>query len=36
MIENHPRLVTFGIGVAITLAIGSTIGAVDHYHQALA
>jgi hypothetical protein len=26
----HPKLVTFGIGLAITFVVGTTIGMVDH------
>jgi hypothetical protein len=29
-ITAHPRLVTFGIGLAITFVIGTAIGMVDH------
>jgi len=29
-ITSHPRLVTFGIGLAITFVIGTAIGLVDH------
>ena len=28
-ISAHPKLVTFGIGLAITMAIGTAIGMVD-------
>ena len=31
----HPKLVTFGIGLAITFAIGTAIGMMDH-NQAFA
>ena len=27
---EHPKLVTFGIGLAITFVIGTAIGMVDH------
>ena len=30
IITAHPKLVTFGIGLAITFVIGTTIGMVDH------
>lgn len=30
IITRHPRLVTFGIGLAITFTIGIAIGMVDH------
>jgi hypothetical protein len=32
---SHPKLVTFGIGLAVTFAIGLAIGMVDH-NQAFA
>jgi hypothetical protein len=32
----HPKLVTFGIGLAITMAIGAAIGMLDHSHLAFA
>lgn len=35
VIAAHPKLVTFGIGVAITFIVGTAIGAVDH-NQAFA
>jgi hypothetical protein len=35
MITTHPKLVTFGIGLAITFVIGTAIGMVDH-NQAFA
>jgi hypothetical protein len=35
MVVSHPKLVTFGIGLAITFAIGTAIGMVDH-NQAFA
>jgi hypothetical protein len=34
-ISPHPKLVTFGIGLAITMAVGTAIGMVDH-NQAFA
>jgi hypothetical protein len=34
-ISAHPKLVTFGIGLAITFVIGTAIGMVDH-NQAFA
>jgi len=30
MVTAHPRLVTFGIGLAITFIVGTSIGMVDH------
>ena len=30
IITAHPKLVTFGIGLAITFAIGTTIGMLDY------
>lgn len=35
-ISAHPKLATLGIGLAITLAIGTAIGMVDHSHMAYA
>ena len=36
-IASHPRLVTLGIGFAITLAVGTVLGMTDvHSHTALA
>jgi hypothetical protein len=35
IITAHPKRVTFGIGLAITLVIGTAIGMVDH-NQAFA
>jgi hypothetical protein len=29
-ITTHPKIVTFGIGLAITFVIGTAIGLVDH------
>lgn len=29
-ITAHPRLVTLGIGLAVTLVVGTAIGLVDH------
>ena len=34
-IAAHPKLVTFGIGLAISFAFGTTIGMLDH-NQAFA
>jgi hypothetical protein len=34
-ITSHPKLLTFGIGLAITFVIGTAIGMVDH-NQAFA
>ena len=33
-ISAHPKLVTLGIGLALTLAIGTAIGMLDHNHTA--
>jgi uncharacterized membrane protein len=30
IVTAHPKLVTFGIGLAITFVIGTAIGLVDH------
>ena len=30
VVAAHPKLVTLGIGLAITFVIGTTIGMVDH------
>jgi len=35
IVTAHPKLVTFGIGLAITFAIGTAIGMMD-YNQAFA
>jgi hypothetical protein len=35
IITAHPKLVTFGFGLAITFVIGTAIGMVDH-NQAFA
>lgn len=35
MVASHPKLLTFGIGLAITFVIGTAIGMVDH-NQAFA
>jgi hypothetical protein len=35
-ISTHPKLVTFGIGLAITMAIGTAIGMLDHSQIAFA
>ena len=34
-ISAHPKFVAFGIGLAITFAIGTAIGMLDHSHMAL-
>jgi hypothetical protein len=34
--EHHPTLVTFGLGLAITLIIGAAIGTLDHQQAAFA
>ena len=28
----HPRLVTFGIGLAITFVVGTAIGIIEHHN----
>ncbi len=33
---GHPKLVTFGVGLAITFAIGLAIGMLDHNQLAFA
>jgi hypothetical protein len=30
IVIGHPKLVTFGIGLAITFVVGTAIGMVDH------
>jgi hypothetical protein len=35
-ISAHPKLVTFGIGLAAIMAIGAAIGMVDNHHLAFA
>jgi len=35
-VSAHPILVTLGIGLALTLAIGTAIGMVDQQHLAFA
>jgi len=35
-ISAHPKLAAFGIGLALTMAIGTAIGMVDHQHLAYA
>ena len=35
MVTSHPKLVTFGIGLAITFVIGTAIGMIEH-NQAFA
>ena len=35
MVTTHPKLVTLGIGLAITFVIGTVIGMVDHQAFAL-
>ena len=35
-ISAHPKLAAFGIGLAITMAVGTAIGMFDHSHMALA
>ncbi len=36
MVIRHPKLVTFGIGLAITFTIGIAIGMLDHGQLAFA
>jgi hypothetical protein len=36
VVIKHPRLVTLGIGLAITFVIGTAIGMVDHNNLAYA
>ena len=36
MITAHPKLLMFGIGLAITFVIGTTIGMLDHNQLAFA
>jgi hypothetical protein len=33
IITAHPKLVTFGIGLAITFVVGTAIGMADSNHQ---
>ncbi len=33
---GHPKLVTFGIGLAITFVVGTVIGMLDHGQMAFA
>jgi hypothetical protein len=33
-ISTHPKLVTIGVGLAITMAVGSAIGMLDSSHSA--
>lgn len=35
-IFTHPKLATFAIGLAITMAIGTVLGMLDHSHTAFA
>jgi hypothetical protein len=35
-VSAHPKLVTLGIGLAIIMAVGTTIGMLDHSHMAFA
>ena len=30
MVTTHPKLVTLGIGLAVTFVVGTAIGMVDH------
>jgi hypothetical protein len=30
IVASHPKLVTFGIGLAITFVVGTVIGMIDH------
>jgi len=36
IITAHPKLVTFGIGLAITFVVGTAIGMLDHGQLAFA
>lgn len=36
VISAHPKLVTLGIGLALTMAVGTAIGMLDHSHMAFA
>jgi hypothetical protein len=36
LLTDHPALVTFGLGLAITLIIGAVIGTLDHQQTAFA
>ena len=36
IITEHPKLVTFGIGLAITFVVGTAIGMLDHGQLAFA
>ena len=35
-LTTHPRLLTFGIGLAVTFTIGALIGTLDSSHSAYA
>ena len=35
-ISAHPKLAAFGIGLAITMAVGAAVGMLDHSHIAYA
>jgi hypothetical protein len=35
-ISAHPKLAAFGIGLAITMAVGAAIGMTDNHHLAFA
>jgi len=35
VVTAHPKLVTFGVGLAVTFVVGTAIGMVDH-NQAFA
>jgi hypothetical protein len=36
LMTAHPKLATFAIGLAITMAVGTAIGMVDNQHLAFA
>ena len=35
-VAAHPKLAVFGIGLAITMAVGAAVGMLDHSHMAFA
>lgn len=35
-VSAHPKLATFAIGLAVTMAVGAAIGMADHSHMAYA
>jgi hypothetical protein len=36
VVVNHPKIVTFGIGLAVTFGIGLVTGLIEGPHQAFA